>query len=315
MLIAGLTPGWGGPAYPSKTLELIAPATAGGGWDLTARMTAKALADERLVTVPMTVSNMPGGSGAVAVAHVVTRRKGDAHVLTVMGTSFVVTLARKVVPYTWKDFTPVASLTGDFNILAVRKDSTFNNLTTLLEVFKRDPGLITIAGGSAPGGMDHLAFAALAKKVGVDVSKVRYVPFGGGGDALVSVLGGNVTVLSTSLSEVLGSLEAGQIRVLAIMSPDRLSGTLRTVPTAREQGVDFVYVNWRGYYLPPDVPADVFKFWEETFDKMVRSKSWAKILEETRWAPFVMMGDRLRRFLDDDLNSTQRLLIDLGFMR
>ncbi len=79
--------------------------------------------------------------------------------------------------------------------------------------------------------------------------------------------------------------------------------------------MDFVYVNWRGYYLPPDVPADVFKFWEETFDKMVKSKSWAKILEETRWAPFVMMGDRLRKFLDEDLDSTQRLLVDLGFMR
>lgn len=316
VLLAGLSPGYGAPAYPSKALEIIAPASAGGGWDLTARMTAKALADERLVTTPITVTNMPGGSGAVAVAHMVTRRKGDTHVLAVMGSAFVATLARKVVPYTWKDFTPVAAITGDFNVIAVRKDSTFNTLQTLLDVFKRDPGLITVAGGSSPGGLDHLAFSELAKRVGVDVTKVRYVPTGGGGEALALVLGGNVTVLSTSLSEVVAPFEAGQIRILGIMAPDRLGGSLRTIPTAKEQGLDFVYVNWRGFYMPPEMPGDVIKFWEETItEKMVKSRTWAKIMEDTRWAPFVLKGDRLRKFLDEDVTSTQRLLTELGFMR
>ncbi|MDR7543736.1 MAG: tripartite tricarboxylate transporter substrate-binding protein [Armatimonadota bacterium] len=316
LIAAGAMPALSAPAYPTKPLEIIAPASAGGGWDLTARMTAKALAEEKLITTPITVTNMPGGSGAVAVAHMVTRRKGDTHVLAVMGSAFVATLARKVVPYTWKDITPIAAITGDFNIVAVRKDSTFNNLQTLLQVFKRDPALVTVAGGSAPGGLDHLAFSELAKRVGVDVTKVRYVPTGGGGDALALVLGGNVTVLSTSLSEVLAAFEAGQIRILGIMAPERLGGSLRGVPTAREQGLDFVYVNWRGFYMPPDIPADVFKFWEETItEKMVRSRTWAKILDDTRWAPFVLKGDRFRKFIEDDVVSTQRLLTELGLMR
>jgi putative tricarboxylic transport membrane protein len=316
VLLVALSPAYGAPAYPSKNLDLIAPAGAGGGWDLTARMTAKALSEERLVTVPIAVTNMPGGSGAVAIAHMVTRRKGDTHVMAVMGSALVGTLARKVVPYTFKDVTPIAAITGDYNVVAVRKDSTFNNLKTLIDVFRRDPGGITVAGGSAPGSLDHLAFAELAKKQGVDATKVRYVPFGDGASALASVLGGQTTVLSSSLSESLPNIESGAIRVLAVLSPNRLPGAImKSVPTAREQGVDFVYLNWRGFYMPPDTPVDVVKFWEDTIDKMLKSRSWSKILVDTQWTPFVLSGDRLRRFLDDDLTATQRSLTEMGFIR
>lgn len=314
VLLFGMSSGYAGPAYPSKTFDLIAPAGAGGGWDTTARMTAKALADERLVTVPIAVSNMPGGSGAVAIAHMVTRRKGDTHAMAVMGSSLTGTLGRKVVPYTYKDITPIAAITGDFNVIAVRRDSTFNNLRTLIEVFKRDPGLITVAGGAAPGSLDHLAFVSMAKQQGVDASKVRYVPFGDGATAMASILGGQTTVLSTSLSETLANLEAGQVRILALLAPERLP-TLKNIPTAKEQGIDFIFLNWRGFYMPPDVPADVVKFWEDTIHKMVNSKSWAKILDDTRWTPFVLYGDRLRKFLDEDLAATQKTLTELGFIR
>lgn len=315
VLSFGLSPGWAGPAYPSKAFDLIAPAGAGGGWDTTARMTAKALSEEKLITVPIAVTNMPGGSGAVGIAHMVTRRRGDTHVMAVMGAALTGTLARRVVPYSYRDVTPIAAITGDFNVIVVRSDSTFNNLRTLIEVFKRDPGMITVAGGSAPGSLDHLAFASMAKQQGVDATKVRYVPFGDGAAAIASILGGQTTVLSTSLSEALANIESGQVRALAILAPERLGGSLRTIQTAREQGIDFVYLNWRGFYMPPEVPSDVVKFWEETIAKMVKSKTWAKILEDTRWAPFVLYGERLRRFLDEDLTGTQKMLTDLGFVR
>jgi putative tricarboxylic transport membrane protein len=278
-------------------------------------MTARALGEERLVTVPIAVTNMPGGSGAVGITHMVTRRKGDTHVLAAMGSSLTATLARKAVPYTYKDVTPVIAMTGDYNLVAVRKDAAFNNMRTLLEVFRRDPGAITVAGGSAPGSLDHLSFALLGKQLNVDVTKVRYVPFNDGATALASVLGGQTTVLSTSVSEAIGAIESGQIRVLAVFSPDRLGGPLGNVPTAKEQGVDYTYVNWRGFYMPPDVPADVVKFWEETLLRMLKTKSWDKILGETRWIPFVLSGDRLRKFLEDDYTSTQRALTELGFIR
>ena len=315
LLLFGLSPGFAGPAYPNKAIDLIAPAGAGGGWDLTARMTARALGEEKLITVPIAVTNMAGGSGAVGIAHMITRRKGDTHVIAVMGSALTGTLARQAVPYTFKDITPIAAITGDYNVIAVRKDSIFNNLRTLVDVFKRDAGLVTVAGGSAPGSLDHLAFAVMAKQQGVDATKVRYVPFGDGASAMASVLGGQTTVISTSLSETLANIEAGQIRVLAILSPERFGGSLSNIPTAREQGIDFVFLNWRGFYMPPDMPADVVKFWEETIQKMVKTKVWSKILDETRWAPFVLTGERLRRFLDGDLSTTQTTLRELGFIR
>ncbi len=315
LLVSGLAPSIAGPAYPNKAIDLIAPAGAGGGWDTTARMAAKALGEEKLVTVPIAVTNMAGGSGAVGIAHMVTRRKGDTHAIAVMGSALTGTLARKAVPYTFSDVTPIAAITGDYNAIAVRKDSTINNLRTLIDLFKRDPGLITVGGGSAPGSLDHLSFAVMAKQQGVDATKVRYVPFGDGASAMASILGGQTTVLSTSLSELLGQIEAGQIRVLAILAPDRLGGSLRNIPTAREQGVDFVFLNWRGFYMPPDMPPDVVKFWEDTIIKMVNSKSWAKILDEQKWTSFVLTGDRLKRFVNGDLTSTETTLRELGFIR
>lgn len=304
-----------GPAYPAKALEFVAPAGAGGGWDLTARMTVRALTEEKLVTVPMAVINMPGGSGAVAISNFVTRRKGDTHSVAIMGSALTATLARQVVPYSFKDITPIAAITGDYQTVVVRKDSNFNNLGTLLEVFRRDPGLITVGGGSAPGGLDHLSFALVAKRRGVDATKVRYVPFGDGATAMAQLLGGSITVLTGSLSEMVGGHEAGQVRILAILSPDRLGGVLRSVPTAKEQGLDFVYLNWRGYYMPPDTPPDVVKFWEETIGKMVKSAAWTKILREMSWEPFVLGGERLKKFLEEDLSLTQGTLRELGLIR
>jgi putative tricarboxylic transport membrane protein len=278
-------------------------------------MTVRALTEEKLIAVPISVINMPGGSGAVGIAHMVTRRKGDTHTMAVMGSALTGTLARRAVPYTFADVTPIAAITGDYQVIVVRKDSTFNSLRTLIDLLKRDPGIITIAGGSAPGSLDHLALAVMAKQQGVDATKVRYVPFGDGAQAMASVLGGQTTVLSSSLSETLANIEAGQVRALAVLAPERLSGSLKNVPTAREQGIDFTYLNWRGFYMPPEMPADVVKFWEETILKMVGSRSWAKILGEMRWEPFVLTGERLRRFLSGDLTDTQTTLRDLGFIR
>jgi putative tricarboxylic transport membrane protein len=323
MLLAGFSPGWAyqaaGPviplSYPSKTIDFIAPSSPGRGWDLTARLAARVLGEEKLVAVPITVTNVPGGNGAVTISNMVTRRKGDTHVMAVMGSALTGTLARRVVPYTFREITPVAAITGDYYIVAVRRDSVFNNLRTLIEVLRRDPGLVTVGGSLPAGSLNHLAVALLARHQGIDPAKVRYIAFGDAPSAVSAVLGGGATVLSAGLSETLGDIEAGRIRVLAVFAPERLAGALRSIPTAREQGIDFVFVNWRGFYMPPETPQDVVKFWERAFARMVKSKSWARILEERQWTRFVLTGDRLRKFLDEDLSKTQKVLLELGLLR
>jgi len=168
-----------GPAFPDRPVEIIAPAGVGGGWDTLSRLTARTLAEEKLVTQPITVTNMPGGSGAVAIAHVVTRRKGDAYTLIAFSPALTLTIVNRNTPYSYKDVVPITALSTDYDVLVVRKDSTINNLRTLLEVLKRDPNAGVVAGGSAPRSMDHIIFAKTARAGGVDPLKVRYIPFPG----------------------------------------------------------------------------------------------------------------------------------------
>ncbi|MDQ7819192.1 MAG: tripartite tricarboxylate transporter substrate binding protein [Armatimonadota bacterium] len=307
--------GLAGPAFPDRPVEIIAPAGPGGGWDTLSRMTAKVLAEEKLVTQPITVTNMPGGSGAVAIAHVVTRRKGDAYTLVAFSPALTLTIVNRNTPYTYRDVTPLASLTTDYGVLVVRRDSTINNLRTLLEVLKRNPDAGVVAGGSAPGSMDHIIFAKAARAGGVDPLKVRYIPYQGGGEALAALLGGSASVLSTGASEVLAQVQAGTVRVLAIFSEQRLGGAFRNVPTAAEQGFNVTFPIWRGFYGPPEMPAAAVRFWEETLVRMTRTKGWEKVLADTQWFPFVLTGDRFRRFLEEDTKNFETLLRELGFVK
>lgn len=315
LLAAFAGAGAAGPAFPDRPIEIIAPAGVGGGWDTLSRLTARTLAEEKLVTQPITVTNMSGGSGAVAIAHAVTRRKGDPYTLIAFSPALTLTIVNRNTPYAYKDVVPITALSTDYGVLVVRRDSAINNLRTLMEVLKRDPNAGVIAGGSAPGSMDHIIFAKAAKAAGVDPLKVRYLPFQGGGEALAALLGGSATVLSTGASEVLGQLQAGTVRVLAIFSEQRLGGAFRSVPTAVEQGYNLTFPIWRGFYGPPEMPASAVKFWEETLTKMTRTKGWEKVLADTQWFPFVVAGDRFRSFLDQDTKNFETLLRELGFVK
>lgn len=316
LVIAALTgSGAAGPAFPDRPIEIIAPAGAGGGWDTLSRLSAKVLSEEKLVTQPITVTNMPGGSGAVAIAHVVTRRKGDPYTLIAFSPSLSLTILNRNTPYSYKDVIPITSLSTDYGVLVVRKDSTINNLRTLMQVLRANPDAGVVAGGSAPGALDHIIFAKVAKAAGVDALKVRYIPYQGGGEAIAALLGGSASVLTTGASEVLSQVRAGQVRVLAVFSDQRLGGIFRDVPTAIEQGINVTFPIWRGFYAPPDTPATALRFWEETLSRMSKTKGWDKVLSDTQWFPFVVSGDRFRRFLDEDTKSLETLLRELGFLR
>lgn len=303
------------PAFPDRPMEIIAPAGPGGGFDLISRMTARALQEERLVSVPITVTNMPGGSGVVALAHVITRLRGNASTLIAVSPATSLQIVNKATQYSYKDVTPIASLIADFGVLVVRKDSTFNDFRTLIRVLRQDPGAVTVAGGSAPGSLDHIILAVAVKSGGVDPTKVRYLPFQGGGEAMAALLGGSASVLTTGASEVVAQLQSGQVRVLAVLSERRLTGVFANSPTAIEQGFNVTFPIWRGFYAPPGIPDTAVRGWENLLVTMSRSRAWAKVLDETKWFPFVLTGDRFQRFLDDHNKTLESLLKELGFLR
>jgi putative tricarboxylic transport membrane protein len=302
-------------AFPEKAIEIIAPANPGGGWDLTARSTAKVLAEEKLVTQPVTVSNMPGGSGAVAISHVVTKRKGDGHLLIAASPALTFTLALKRVPYTYRDVTPIAAIATDYGAIVVRKDSPYKSLKDLLEAYRKNPADVSVAGGSAPGSQDHVKFAKVIKAAGMDPTKVKYVPHQGGGEALASLLGGHTAAASPDMSEIVGQVEAGEVRVLAVLSEKRLGGSLKDVPTAIEQGVNATYILWRGFYAAPEISKEAADFWVTTLGKMVKTESWRKTLQANKWFEYHVAGAEYARFLAQDLEAGEALLKELGFLK
>ncbi len=302
-------------AYPEKPVELIAPANPGGGWDLTCRMSAKVLKEAGLVTQPITVVNKPGGFGVVAMTDIVRNRRSDQHVLIAFSAVLTTQMAIKKNPFTYKDVTPVAALFVDYGVIAVRKDSKYGSFQDLLDDWKKQPGVLTFAGSSPPGGLDHMRVAMLAKAAGIPVNKVRYVAFGGGADALGALLGGHTTAFVGEAGEIAGHEESGTIRSLALLADRKLGGIFQKVPLAKDLGLNVVSPNWRGFYAAPELKPDVLRYWEETLGKMVQSKQWKEVLEKQAWVDFFLTGDKLKKFLDEELASYEALAIELGLVQ
>jgi len=299
---------------PSEGIEFIAPANPGGGWDTICRTSARVLQKTGLITKPIYVSNMPGGSGSVAIAYVVKKRKGDSHLLVAASNSVTFSMAIKRALYTYDDVTPLAQVASEYGGYMVRADSRFKNLGDLVAALKADPKSVTFGGGSAPGSLDHIKVALLGKALGKDPLKIVYVPFQGGGEAMASLLGGHTDVAPLDVSEVAGQLEAGKVRVLAVLSEKRLKD-FPNLPTAVEQGVDVTFTVWRGLYMAPGVPKEAVNFWAKTIKKMVATPEWDKERKKIGWEPVVKFGNDFDIYVKAELNRYKTLLKELGFLK
>lgn len=299
---------------PDEAIEFIAPANPGGGWDTICRTSARVLQKTGAITKPIYVANMPGGSGSVAIAYVVEKRKGDSHLLVAASNSVTFSMAIKRALYTYKEVTPLAQIASEYGAYVVRADSPYQTLGDLVNALKADSKSVSFSGGSAPGSMDHIKVALLGKAVGKDPLELIYVPFQGGGEALASLLGGHTAVASLDVSEVAGQLEAGKVRILAVLSENRLSG-FPELPTAREQGIDVVFPVWRGLYMAPRVPKPAVEYWTKTIQDMVASPEWNQERQKLGWEPVVRFGEEFNRYVNAELARYKTLLKQLGFIK
>jgi putative tricarboxylic transport membrane protein len=299
---------------PKEQCECIAPANPGGGWDAICRTTSATLQKTGLLKPSMYVTNMPGGSGAVAIANVVAKRKGDPNLVVAASNALTFTMAMKRTPHTFDDVTPIAQVGLEIGGFFVKPESKYKTLADMIAALKADPKAITFAGGSAPGGQDHVKAALFAKAIGVEPTKVVYVPFQGGGEALTSLLGGHTEVAALDLSEAAGQLEAGKIVCLGLLSEKR-SSKFKDIPTTFEQGVKVSYPIWRGLYMAPGAPPEAVKYWSETVQKMVNTPEWNAEREKLGWEPVYKFGDDFNKFAKDELKSFEGLLKELGFVK
>lgn len=303
--------------YPEKALTVVAPSGAGGGWDLTARSFIKVLGETKLVKQPLAVENKPGGGGAVFMAEYATQDVQNNEKLFVNSPPIIINNLKKEgnSPYGHKNTTPLAQLTKDFGAIVVKEDSKYKDLKSLLDDVKKDPQALTFAGGSAPGSMDHLISILPAYEYGVDPTKVKYVSYDGGGEAITALLGGNADVIGTDVSSVKEFLKAGKVRVLAVTSPDRLAGDFKDVPTAKEQGIDAEFTIWRGVFGPEKMSADAKKYWEETITKLVESKEWKDEVAAQGWEEDYKNSSDFKSFLNDQEKQVQQLLEALAMQK
>lgn len=310
----------GGLAAPAEAWEpkgqgeCIAPANPGGGWDLTCRTLSAVMQKTGIFKDSIYVTNVPGGSGAVAIASVIAKRKGDTNLLVAASNALTFTVALGRTPHTYKDVIPLAQVGLEIGGFFVKEDSKYKTLADIVTAMKADPKSVSFSGGSAPGGQDHMKVAMFAKAIGVDPTKVLYVPFQGGGEALTSVLGGHTQVGALDVSEATGQLEAGKIRALAMLSEKR-SANFKNVPTAIEQGVNVTYSVWRGYYMAPGTPPEAVKWWSDALQKMVQTPEWKAEIEKLGWEPITRFGAEFDTFVNDEHQKFRALLKELGFVK
>jgi putative tricarboxylic transport membrane protein len=209
----------------------------------------------------------------------------------------------------------IGAVAAEYGILAVSHDAPWETLGQLMETWGRDPAAVIVSGGSAAAGQDHMKVMLLARSAGMEPRLVRYVPFDGGGEALTALLGGFVTVFSGEGSEVEAQVEAGNIRVLSVLAPQRVAGPLAAVPTAREEGFDVVWVTWRGFYVPGGVTEAEYDHWVDVVREFEASEQWAAARTMSRLQKFSLAGAEFEHFVRSQVSEFEQLSREIGLAR
>jgi putative tricarboxylic transport membrane protein len=314
LLPIGLTAVSEAASYPARPLEIVAPANPGGGWDTLARTLNRTLEIEKLYPQPIAVLNKPGGGGAVGLAYMF-QKKGDDYEMVVYSPPLIINTLNKTFTQDYKQLTPLAKLITDYQVFIVKADSPYKTFKDLLAAIKKNPNAVKFAGGSSPGSMDHLAFCKVAKLAGINPKELSYVAFSGGGEALTTLLGGNVAFVSSGTGEVLAQIEAGTVRALAISSATRGGGPLKDVPTLKELGISTTYEVWRGAFGAPGMSKDAQVWWAKTLKTMVGTKTWKESLQKLQWADAYAPAAQFSKFLGEEEKSYRDLMTDLGFVK
>ncbi|WP_417307871.1 Bug family tripartite tricarboxylate transporter substrate binding protein [Devosia sp.] len=320
LLVTGLALTAGaGPAlaFDPENPECIAPANPGGGWDFTCRQVGKSLQDEGLIPSTMQVVNLAGGGGGVAFAEVVNKRDDDNNLIVAASSATATRLAQGAYPGNNMDEVRwLASIGADYGVIAVAADSDINTLPELLDQIKADPTSVSIAGGSAVGGWDHLKVLIAAEAYGIDdVRSVKYIAFDGGGEAVTQLLAGSVQAFTGDISEAKGFVESGDIKVIAVLAPERLPGEFNAYPTAMEQGIDAVGANWRGFYAPGNMSDEAYDYWVTQIGTLYESDEWKTVMANNGLAPLDLRGAAFEEFVADSVASITEISKEIGIIQ
>ncbi|HWP34763.1 MAG TPA: tripartite tricarboxylate transporter substrate binding protein [Thermodesulfobacteriota bacterium] len=307
-LAAGWRPAAAAGFEPSRPVEVVVHSGPGGGSDLFARAIAEMVQKERLLGHRLVVQNKTGGSGAVAMAYLM-EKKGDTHTIGFFTSTWVVTpLTRAEAKVTLHDLTPIARLALEPSAAVVRTDSPYRSLKEFVEAAKKNPGQLRQAGGSVTS-VDNLFRLLIQKATG---AQWTFVSFPGGGERTAALLGGHADIMLTQPQELGEHIRAGSVRVVAALTERRLAA-FPDVPTVKEQGIDIpILTQARGVLAPPGVPEEVVRYWEGLFERLLKTASWKKYLQEEGLEEAYLNSRQLARSWDEEHRLMRNVLTEAG---
>ena len=292
-------------------LKIIVPAAPGGGWDQLGRAVGQAMQGAKIAD-RVQVTNAPGAGGTIGLAQLTNNNKGDGNALMVTGKGMVSAIYINKSPVSLSNVTPIARLSGEYEVLVVPASSNLKTMADLMAMYKANPASVSWAGGLA-GGVDQLTAGMIIQAVGGDASKFNYVAFGSGGEVLSQTLGGHVTVGLGGYNEFASQISAGKLRALAITSDKRLPGV--NIPTLKEQGINVELVNWRGLMGAPGITDAQRQELIKMVTAMAKSKEWKSILEKDGWIDLFMPGDEFKAYVESEQKNVLALVNTLGLVK
>jgi len=296
-------------AAAQPSIKMMIPANPGGGWDQTGRNLAAAMQGAKLVS-GVQFENKGGAAGIIGLAQFVNSAKGDPNAVMIGGMVMVggIILGKSQVNLT--QVTPIARLTSEWEVVVVPANSPHKTMADLVKAFKENPGKVSWGGGSA-GGTDHILVGLIARAVGVDPAKINYVPFKGGGEASVAILGGHVTAGVSGIGEFAEQVKAGKMRALAQSAPTKVDN----IPSLKEQGIDVELGNWRGIFGAPGITPQQRDALVQLVKNATETPAWKATLEKLGWTPVFLAGDAYGKFLDEDTKRVAGIIESLGLKK
>lgn len=298
-----------GAASAQPNLKIMIPANPGGGWDQTGRNLAVAMQSAKLAS-SVQFENKGGAAGTIGLAQFVNSAKGDPHAMMVGGMVMIGGIHLNGSPVKLSAVTPVARLTSEWEVIVVPSGSPHKTMADLVKAFKANPGAVSWGGGSA-GGTDHILVGLIAKAVGADPSKINYVPFKGGGEAIAAIVGGHVTAGVSGVGEFAEQIKGGRMRALGVSAPAAFEG----IASLKSQGIDVELGNWRGIFAAPEISTEQRDALVKLVKQATETASWKQTLDKLGWTGVFLGGNEYAQFLAEDTVRIAGIIDSLGIKR
>ncbi len=297
---------------PTKPVEFNIPAGSGGGADIMGRFLAPLFQKHGLTDQPFIVVNRSGGAGAECFLYL-KGKSGDPHAVMITLSNLFTTPLATGIPFNWKELTPVARLALDYFVLWVNADSPYKTAKEYFEAVKKQPGKFKM-GGTGSKQEDQIITVQLEQAFGL---KFAYVPFKGGGEVAVELVGKHIDSTVNNPSEAVSQWKAGKLRPLAVIDHARIPlPEWDKIPTLKEAaGVDLSYLMIRGIFAPPGISKDVQAGYVELFKKVTESDDFKKYLNDFALKPAFLAGPEFVKWLEETEVLHRELMTKGGLIK